>query len=314
MRINDLNVKSTTLNKNEDYFVVHDSGNSIDYKVLLKDLLKYGILNTTRLERRNTTESENILKLKEGMYCLHTPNGKGSFINAPSFYNLTTDDYIFITVKDTLKETDIIQGNDDMDNTDYNTNNSKVIYFQSLNDKYYNIYYTIVSADQQFEWKIFNSNTVAIVKPENYDDTVDTDVLNTNITYYQGNNTLVEETQYDGNVLHKITDLNLYKTTFKKLGSSLDALLSIGPIKKLQSNKGFILTNINIAILFGHSDNATVVFPDNFQFIDANDYSIILTPTTNLTDYKIQNKTTSSFDIVGTGNIGFDWIAIGIVN
>ena len=314
MRINDLNVKSTTLNKNEDYFVVHDSGNSIDYKVLLKDLLKYGILNTTRLERRNTTESENILKLKEGMYCLHTPNGKGSFINAPSFYNLTTDDYIFITVKDTLKETDIIQGNDDMDNTDYNTNNSKVIYFQSLNDKYYNIYYTIVSADQQFEWKIFNSNTVAIVKPENYDDTVDTEVLNTNITYYQGNNTLVEETQYDGNVLHKITDLNLYKTTFKKLGSSLDALLSIGPIKKLQSNKGFILTNINIAILFGHSDNATVVFPDNFQFIDANDYSIILTPTTNLTDYKIQSKTTSSFDIVGTGNIGFDWIAIGIVN
>ena len=314
MRINDLNVKSTTLNKNEDYFVVHDSGNSIDYKVLLKDLLKYGILNTTRLERRNTTESENILKLKEGMYCLHTPNGKGSFINAPSFYNLTTDDYIFITVKDTLKETDIIQGNDDMDNTDYNTNNSKVIYFQSLNDKYYNIYYTIVSADQQFEWKIFNSNTVAIVKPENYDDTVDTEVLNTNITYYQGNNTLVEETQYDGNVLHKITDLNLYKTTCKKLGSSLDALLSIGPIKKLQSNKGFILTNINIAILFGHSDNATVVFPDNFQFIDANDYSIILTPTTNLTDYKIQSKTTSSFDIVGTGNIGFDWIAIGIVN
>lgn len=314
MRINDLNVKSTTLNKNEDYFVVHDSGNSIDYKVLLKDLLKYGILNTTRLERRNTTESENILKLKEGMYCLHTPNGKGSFINAPSFYNLTTDDYVFITVKDTLKETDIIQGNDDTDNTDYNTNNSKVIYFQSLNDKYYNIYYTIVSADQQFEWKIFNSNTVAIVKPENYDDTVDTEVLNTNVTYYQGNNTLVEETQYDGNVLHKITDLNLYKTTFKKLGSSLDALLSIGPIKKLQSNKGFILTNINIAILFGHSNNATVVFPDNFQFIDADDYSIILTPTTNLTDYKIQSKTTSSFDIAGTGNIEFDWIAIGIVN
>lgn len=314
MRINDLNVKSTTLNKNEDYFVVHDSGNSIDYKVLLKDLLKYGILNTTRLERRNTTESENILKLKEGMYCLHTPNGKGSFINAPSFYNLTTDDYVFITVKDTLKETDIIQGNDDTDNTDYNTNNSKVIYFQSLNDKYYNIYYTIVSAAEQFEWKIFNSNTVAIVKPENYDDTVDTEVLNTNVTYYQGNNTLVEETQYDGNVLHKITDLNLYKTTFKKLGSSLDALLSIGPIKKLQSNKGFILTNINIAILFGHSNNATVVFPDNFQFIDADDYSIILTPTTNLTDYKIQSKTTSSFDIAGTGNIEFDWIAIGIVN
>ena len=314
MRINDLNVKSTTLNKNEDYFVVHDSGNSIDYKVLLKDLLKYGILNTTRLERRNTTESENILKLKEGMYCLHTPNGKGSFINAPSFYNLTTDDYIFITVKDTLKETDIIQGNDDTDITDYDTHNSKVIYFQSLNDKYYNIYYTIVSANGQFEWKIFNSNTVAIVKPENYDDTIDTEVLNTNTTYYKGNNTLVEETQYDGNVLHKVTDLNLYKTTFKKLGSSLDTLLSIGPIKKLQSNKGFILTNINIAILFGHSNNATVIFPDNFQFIDANDYSIILTPTTNLTDYKVQNKTTSSFDIVGTGNIGFDWIAIGIVN
>lgn len=314
MRINDLNVKSSTLDKNEDYFVVHDGGNSIDYKVLLKDLLKYSILNTTRLERRNATESENIIKLKEGMYCLHTINGAASFINAPSFYSLTGDDYLFITVKDTLKEEDIIQGNTDTDTTDYNTNNSKIIYFQSLNDKPYNIYYTIVNANGQFEWKIFNSNIMAIVKPESYDDNTDVVSLNTNLTYYQGNNTLVEETQYNGNVLHKITDLNLYKTTFKKLGSSLDSLLSLGPIKKLQSNKGFILTNINIAILFGHSDNSTVVFPNDFQFIDKDDYSIILTPTDNFTDYNIQNKTTSSFEVVGNGNTAFDWIAIGIVN
>ena len=324
MRINDLNVKSTTLDKTEDYFVVHDNGNHIDYRVLLKDLLKYSILSTTRLERRNATESENIIKLKEGMYCLHTINGVGSFINAPSFYKLVNDDYVFITVKDTLKEIDIIQGNDDTDNTDYNTNNSKIIYFQSLNDKPYNIYYTIVNANGQFEWKIFNSNTIAEVKPENYDSTTDENPLDTNITYYQGNNTLVEETQYDGNILHKVTDLNLYKTIFNKLvptndpqhpyNSILDPLLSCGPIKRLESHKGFILTNINIAILFGHSDNSTVVFPDDFQFIDKDDYAVILTPTTNLTNYKVQNKTTSSFEVVGSGNMGFDWIAIGVVN
>lgn len=325
MRINDLNVKSTTLDKAEDYFVVHDNGNHIDYRVLLKDLLKYSILSTTRLERRNATESEDITKLKEGMYCLHTINGNGSFVNAPSFYqNVNTNDYVFITVKDTLKETNIVQGNDDTDSTDYNTNNNKLIYFQSLNNKPYNVYYTIVNANGQFEWKIFNSNTIAEVKPENYDSTTDENPLDTNITYYQGNNTLVEETQYDGNILHKVTDLNLYKTIFNKLvptndpqhpyNSILDPLLSCGPIKRLQSNKGFILTNINIAILFGYSDNSTVVFPDDFQFIDKDDYAVILTPTTNLTDYSIQNKTTSSFEVVGNGNMGFDWIAIGVVN